>query len=297
MKKVSCFCKEKIRKKIEIINKWRKKYKINLLLEALEVKRSTWLKYRNFEFIKSKQFKKDIKFIEKVKQVFLWSRCQFGYRRIAKYLWILINIKASETKVKRIMKIAKLKSKYAIRAERRMKRRASIKNNPRFKSIDHVNRQFNKWTAENQCWYTDISVHVYKGNKFYQSTIIDAYTLNIIDYKLSMKEDTNLVISNLEDALKKTKNPNEIIIHSDNGLQYFSKLFIEKCKSTNLIISKGNAYTCADNVIIEIFHSHLKKGTIHNNDYESVEEYWKDVEEWNEWYIQYKNLENSCSIY
>ncbi|WP_339021691.1 transposase [Spiroplasma endosymbiont of Atherix ibis] len=39
MEKVSCFCNEKIRKKIEVIKKWRKKYKINLLLEALKVKR------------------------------------------------------------------------------------------------------------------------------------------------------------------------------------------------------------------------------------------------------------------
>ncbi|WP_338985618.1 DDE-type integrase/transposase/recombinase [Spiroplasma endosymbiont of Diplazon laetatorius] len=194
------------------------------------------------------------------------------------------------------MKISKLKSNYSKRMQRRMKRRASIRNNPRFASIDHVNRKYNQFTKPNQCWYTDVSVHVYKGNHFYQSTIIDAYTLNIIDYKLSTKNDTNLVLANLEDALRKSKNPSDVIIHSDHGAQYFSERFLEKCRSSKLIISKGNAYTCADNVIIEIFHSHLKKVTIHNNFYKSVEEYWKDVEDWNQWYINYKNIENRYSI-
>ncbi|WP_339030800.1 hypothetical protein [Spiroplasma endosymbiont of Cantharis nigra] len=50
----------------------------------------------------------------------------------------------------------------------------------------------------------------------------------------------------------------------------------------------GAKKTCADNQVIESFHSLLKKGTIHNNIYKSFEEYILDIVKWNEWYIKDK---------
>jgi putative transposase len=207
-------------------------------------------------------------------------------------LWKLYGIKASENRVRRIMQKASLRAVYVKKMIRVAKKRASIRNNPRYKCVDHVKRQYHKFTAPNQCWYTDVSVHAFKGQHFYQSTIIDAYTFNIVDFKISYKNDNDLIMANLEDALKKQKDPSSVIIHSDHGAPYFSNRFIEKCKDANLIISKGNAYTCADNVQIESFHSHLKKGTIHNNNYRTIEEYWTDVQNWNEWFMKYKSMIN-----
>ncbi|WP_425378938.1 hypothetical protein [Spiroplasma endosymbiont of Polydrusus pterygomalis] len=50
----------------------------------------------------------------------------------------------------------------------------------------------------------------------------------------------------------------------------------------------GKNYHCADNIIIEIFHSLLKKGTIHNKNYKSHNEYINDVKKWNKWYSNQK---------
>lgn len=52
----------------------------------------------------------------------------------------------------------------------------------------------------------------------------------------------------------------------------------------------GKNYHCSDNVVIESFHSLLKKGTIYNNNYSSKEEYISDVKEWNLWYKNKKIL-------
>ncbi|RUO86051.1 hypothetical protein D9R21_05325 [Spiroplasma endosymbiont of Megaselia nigra] len=61
------------------------------------------------------------------------------------------------------------------------------------------------------------------------------------------------------------KDISDIIIHSDHGFQYTSKIYNNKCISNGIRISMGKNYHCADNIVIEIFHSLLKKATIHNN--------------------------------
>ncbi len=47
-------------------------------------------------------------------------------------------------------------------------------------------------------------------------------------------------------------------------------------------------YYRADNIVIEIFHSFLKKVIIHNKIYNSHEEYIQDVIKWNTWYSNRK---------
>ncbi|WP_338955087.1 hypothetical protein [Spiroplasma endosymbiont of Polydrusus cervinus] len=81
---------------------------------------------------------------------------------------------------------------------------------------------------------------------------------------------------------------NKTIIHSDHGYQYTSKDYNSKCLDNKIIISMGKNYHCADNIIIESFHSLLKKGTIHNKNYKSHNEYINDVKKWNKWYSNQK---------
>lgn len=71
--------------------------------------------------------------------------------------------------------------------------------------------------------------------------------------------DTNITIEALNKAYKKQKPENNLIIHSDRGTQYISKLYRKKVKKFGLLqsfSSKGNPY---DNAAIESFHAILKK--------------------------------------
>ena len=81
-----------------------------------------------------------------------------------------------------------------------------------------------------------------------------------------------------------------IIIHSDYGYQYISKDYAKACTKNKYLISTGNTYTCTDNIVIESFHALLKKGTIHNNFYKTIEKYVTDVIQWNNYYNQRKRV-------
>ncbi|WP_338992277.1 integrase core domain-containing protein [Spiroplasma endosymbiont of Seladonia tumulorum] len=99
-------------------------------------------------------------------------------------------------------------------------------------------------------------------------------------------------LDNLNDAINKIKlikkDLNGIIIHSDHGYQYTSTIYHDKCLSNGITISMGKNYHCVDNIVIESFHSLLKKATIHNKIYNSHEEYIQDVIKWNTWYSNRK---------
>jgi putative transposase len=258
--------------------------------------RSAWLKYKDYTFQESTMWKRDRLFLLLVKKVFKWSRETFGYRQVTIFLEILYRYKASETRVKRTMRNADIMPEFARKMKESKKhRQAQKERKSKQECIDHLQRQFGKFTKPNQCWMTDITHHIPKDRSqkpFYQSTIEDAFTGNIVAYVIADDMKTGMVMETLNKALAKIKDPNGIIIHSDHGAQYFSQEFTERCLSSGMIISKGQAYTCADNVKIESFHSLLKKGTIHNKKYSSREEYKQDVREWNEWYINYRDMKN-----
>ncbi|UZQ30321.1 MAG: DDE-type integrase/transposase/recombinase [Spiroplasma phoeniceum] len=104
---------------------------------------------------------------------------------------------------------------------------------------------------------------IWNGKKHYQSTIIDGYNKKIVDAQWSKYNDNKIVMNNLDAAINKIKQAKKdfsnIIIHSDHGFQYKSKIYNNKCISNEIRISMGKNYHCADNIVIESFHYLLKK--------------------------------------
>ncbi|UZQ30010.1 MAG: DDE-type integrase/transposase/recombinase [Spiroplasma phoeniceum] len=128
--------------------------------------------------------------------------------------------------------------------------------------------------------FTDATYLIWNGKKHYQSTIIDGYAKEIVDMQSSKYNDNKIVMNNLDAAINKIKQTKKdlssIIIHSDHGLQYTSKIYNNKCISNKIRISMDKNYHCAYNIVIESFHYLLKKATIHKNIYLSHDEYIND---------------------
>lgn len=254
-----------------------------LALEVVGLNRTTFWYHSKY----NKMSLRNNEAFEKIKVIFDSNRKQFGYRRIDTELrknGVFFNHK----KILKIMQIYGIQAKYVEKMRRKRKYNIGKVN----KYEDLVKRRFNQINEPLTVLYTDVTYLIHNRRKAFQSTIIDAATREIIDYKISYKNDNKLVMANLNDAIakiKQIKNPSGIIIHSDHGYQYTSNEFKHICETDNLIISQGKAYTCTDNIVIESFHALLKKGTIHNNKYKNLDHYIQDVHEWNQWYNSYKN--------
>lgn len=257
------------------------------MLEILDLKKSYWDKYKNYNF----EQVKDEKISKAIVEVFNKNRKEVGYRIITKELKLQHKIIVNHKKVLRIMKEHNIQAEFV----RKMMKKAQQSRRKKQSTVvypDLVNRNYKGVTTRFSVLYTDVTYLTFGKDKYYQSTIIDGFTKETLDYKISKRNDNKLVMSNLRDAIKYIKHEGysteNIIIHSDHGYQYTSKMYAKITKRNKMLISMGQAYTCADNVVIESFHALLKKGTIHNNIYKTIEEYVADVVQWNNYYNQRK---------
>ena len=137
-----------------------------------------------------------------------------------------------------------------------------------------------KVTAPNTVWVTDITYLSFGNKRAYLSTILDLHDRKIVAHQISKRNDIKLVIDTLNQAIAKTKDVSNLIIHSDQGFQYTSYEYKAVCESKGIQISMSRKGTPIDDSPIESFHSILKKETLYNNYITSFEEYLLLVEDW-----------------
>lgn len=110
-----------------------------------------------------------------------------------------------------------------------------------------------------QLWVADITyIDIFDGNA-YLHLITDAYSKQIMGYELCENMEAGSTLKALEMALNERKyKMSELIHHSDRGLQYCSKLYIDCLKENNISISMTENGDPYENAIAERVNGILK---------------------------------------
>lgn len=119
---------------------------------------------------------------------------------------------------------------------------------------------------------------------YYICVILDLFSRKIISYGISDIIDTTLALKTFEAAFKKRNEPENLMFHSDQGVQYTSFVFRKYMKSQKVkqsFSAPGNPY---DNSVCESFFHTLKKEAIHHHLYEMPEELYTVLEEYIHFY-------------
>lgn len=133
-----------------------------------------------------------------------------------------------------------------------------------------------------------------RGGKFcYLAVWQDKLTRRIIGWSLGLEMTAGLVISALENALRKGKIKRGAIIHSDRGSQYASNAFralLEKNSLRQSMSGKGNCY---DNAQAESFFSRFKAELIENGVFEDIKQARVEIFSYIEGYYNLRRLHSS----
>ena len=107
---------------------------------------------------------------------------------------------------------------------------------------------------------TDITYLPYNGTRCYLSTILDAYTKEILSYVLSESLEVDFVLETVNKLIEKhgVALTTETIIHSDQGCHYTSKKFRQIIADYDLRQSMSRRGNCWDNAPQESFFGHMK---------------------------------------
>jgi putative transposase len=121
---------------------------------------------------------------------------------------------------------------------------------------DLVDRDFTA-TGPNQLWVADITyVPTWSGFVFL-AVVLDAFSRRVVGWSLATHLRTSLVLHALEMALHQRR-PNGVIHHSDQGCQYTSIAFGQRCKQAGVRPSMGSVGDCYDNALCESFFATLE---------------------------------------
>jgi putative transposase len=150
-------------------------------------------------------------------------------------------------------------------------------------------------TEVNQLWVADITYIRLEKEFIYLAVVMDRFSRKCIGWELSRDIDTQLTLNALERALKNRKDMDlsGLVHHSDQGVQYASKDYINRLKENNIQISmsrKGNPY---DNAFAESFIKTLKYEEVYLQEYESFNDAYNNIKKFIEAVYNEKRLHSA----
>lgn len=114
-------------------------------------------------------------------------------------------------------------------------------------------------THANQVWVSDITYYRIGDRFYYLTFIMDLYSRWIKGFAVSENLFTeNTTIPSLRMALTLSKPPSGLILHSDGGGQYYSKIFLALTKKNGIVNSMCDS-------VYENPHAERVNGTIKND--------------------------------
>lgn len=137
----------------------------------------------------------------------------------------------------------------------------------------------------NEKWVTDVTEFSLFGKKVYLSPILDLFNGEIVSYNISDRPNFAQTKDMLEQAFLKIPNDTKLVLHSDQGWQYQMKHYQAMLKQKGIIQSMSRKGNCLDNSVMENFFGLLKSELLYLQDFDSLEDFKKELEE----YINYYN--------
>ena len=136
----------------------------------------------------------------------------------------------------------------------------------------------------NQLWVADMTyVPTWEGF-LYLAVVTDVFSRKVVGWAFGVQMTSDLVIAALDMALF-TRKPQGVIHHSDQGSQYTSIAFGNRCKEMNVRPSMGTVGDAYDNAMAESFFATLECELIARRKWETKTKARLEIFTWIEtWY-------------
>jgi transposase InsO family protein len=255
---------------------------VSMLCDIAGVSRSGYYRWIKAEDVRLEKENKDRESFELI----LKAYNQRGYSKGARGIYMCM-IHWREPVVMNLKKVRRLMNKYGlvcpIRKANPYRRMAkALKTNTVAKNL--LNREFTEH-GPRKVLLTDITYIPYNGTFCYLSTILDAYTKQVLSYALSDSLEVDFVLETVNKLIKNCgiELSTETLIHSDQGCHYTSTSFIQLVRDYNLRQSMSRKSNCWDNAPQESFFGHMKD-EIDINECKKYREVKAIVDDWIDYY-------------
>ncbi len=149
---------------------------------------------------------------------------------------------------------------------------------------DLVQRQFQA-DRPNRLWVADLTyVATWRGFVFV-AFVTDVFSRKIVGWRVSTSLRSDLALDALEQALHDRKEIENLIHHSDRGVQYLSICYTERLAEAGIEASVGSIGDSYDNALAETINGLYKAELIRpNGPWRGIEEVEFATLEWVDWF-------------
>ena len=191
----------------------------------------------------------DAALIERIGAIHAASHGTYGSPRVQAEL-AESGLRVSRKRVARLMKAASLAG-----VSRRRFVTTTVRDGGR-QAPDLVERAF-KAEAPNRLWVADITYIPTWSGFLYLAIVLDVFSRRIVGWSMSLTLHADVVLAALNMALAVRK-PKSVIHHSDQGSQYTSIAFGNRCREAGVRPSMGSVGDAYDNAMAESFFATLE---------------------------------------
>lgn len=129
----------------------------------------------------------------------------------------------------------------------------------------------------NRVWVADITYIKLPSGFCYLAVILDSHSRKVVGWHLSRRLDARLCLTALDKALAARKPEDGWIHHSDQGVQYASKEYVERLKEHGARISMSRKGNPQENAKAESFFRTLKSEEVYLQQYGNMIEAMESV--------------------
>ena len=188
--------------------------------------------------------------LSRIREIHVFSRETYGQPRMYAELrddgW-----QVNHKRVRRLMRLDGLQG-----ATRRKKWRTTRRAKDARPAPDLVERDFSV-DGPDQLWVADITYVPTSSGFLYLAVVVDAWSRRVVGWSMKSHLKTDLVLDALNMALQQRR-PDDVIHHSDQGMQYTSIAFGLRCKEARVRPSMGSVGDAYDNAMCESFFATLE---------------------------------------
>lgn len=177
---------------------------------------------------------------------------EMGYRQIRDFVLNHYDLKYSDISVWKPMK------RIGIHGYTRKRKQPDVPGMAHIRYGNILNRNF-KAERPMEKIVTDVTYIRHKGKWWYLAGYLDLYNNELLEWELSDTFDNYLVMKPAKRLLEKTKSTeHQVLLHSDQGVQYSSAGYCNLLKEYNATQSMSRAGTPRDNAVMESYWGRFK---------------------------------------
>ena len=188
---------------------------------------------------------------QRIHEIHEKSKGTYGAPRIHAELVDVDELHVGRKRVARLMRVEGLQGVSRRKVPHTTQRKPGARPAP-----DLVQRDFTA-EAPNRLWVADITYIATWTGWLYLAIVMDAWSRKVVGWAMSTHLQTALVMDALHMAIQQ-RHPEDVIHHSDQGSQYTSLAFGQRCRDADIRPSMGSVGDCFDNALCESFFATLE---------------------------------------